>query len=118
MTPAAPPCAPPPSHSLQVNLAKGEGLEACLQGLTRGGALRLVAVINAAAISQPAACERDEAAAAAVNVPTHLLAALAWHRQQHGAEPLLIHMSTDQVAGCGVVWCGVVGWGWACVCSG
>ncbi|EFN51077.1 hypothetical protein CHLNCDRAFT_141448 [Chlorella variabilis] len=81
----------------KVNLAKGEGLEACLQGLTRGGALRLVAVINAAAISQPAACERDEAAAAAVNVPTHLLAALAWHRQQHGAEPLLIHMSTDQV---------------------
>lgn len=36
---------------LQVNLATGEGLEACLEALTAGGK-RLVAVINCAALSQ------------------------------------------------------------------
>ena len=93
---------------LQVNLATGEGLDESLQALTADG-LQLVAVINCAAISQPAVCERDPAAAAAVNVPTHLLDALDRHQQRQLSssassssssstqQPLLIHISSDQV---------------------
>ncbi len=54
-------------------------------------------MINCAAISQPAACEREPAYATALNVPTKLLDALQRHQQQHGSSPLLIHFSTDQV---------------------
>ena len=93
-----------------MNLATGEGLDACLEALTCNGR-QLVAVINCAAISQPAVCERDPAAAAAVNVPTHLLDALDRHQQRQLSttsissassssttqQPLLIHISSDQV---------------------
>jgi dTDP-4-dehydrorhamnose reductase len=72
----------------RVDLATGEGLAACV-----AAAGPLDAVINCAAVSQPAACERDPAAAHALNVPSQLLDALA------AAAPaaLLIHVSTDQV---------------------
>lgn len=80
-------------------------MDECLRDLTSSGRTPLLAVINTAAVSQPAACERDEAAAAAVNVPTQLLDALQRHRQEHGAEPILIHISTDQVRGMGFAAC-------------
>ncbi|KAL4436541.1 hypothetical protein ABPG75_003680 [Micractinium tetrahymenae] len=69
-------------QAFQVDLANGEGLDACLADLTAGGR-QLVAVVNCAAISQPAACERDPAAAEAVNVPAKLLDALErWWQQR------------------------------------
>lgn len=83
-------------EGFKVNLATGEGLDACLEALTAGGK-RLVAVINCAALSQPAVCEAQPAAAAALNVPTKLLDALELHKAAKGCDPLLIHFSTDQV---------------------
>ena len=47
-------------------------------------------VVNTAAVSQPAVCETSSTAAA-INVPTHLVAAL------ENTNTLLIHISTDQV---------------------
>ena len=91
-----------PHHTPQVDLATGEGLAECLQELGP-----LAAVVNCAAISQPVACERGFAAAAAINVPSRLLDALEASAAvaeaagggdaQGAAPPLLIHLSTDQV---------------------
>ena len=68
------------------------GLRACIE------AVPFDAVVNAAAMSQPAACERDPAAAAAANVPTLLLDALAASPHRASADAaLFIHVSTDQV---------------------
>jgi dTDP-4-dehydrorhamnose reductase len=54
-------------------------------------------VINCAAISQPAVCEQDYSKAAAINVPTALLAALEALPSSTG-RPYIIHISTDQVS--------------------
>ena len=78
----------PGGTACRVDLASGAGLAECL-----AAAAPLGAVINAAAVSQPALCERDPAAAAAVNVPTQLVRALA----DAAPSALLIHVSTDQV---------------------
>lgn len=85
----------------RVDLATGEGAEACIADATKGGAT-LDLVVNCAAMSSPAQCEKDEHRATAVNVPTALIAALT-ARYPHardgggGAAPLLVHLSTDQV---------------------
>lgn len=63
---------------------------------------RALLVVNCAATSSPAACERDPASALATNVPTALLDALdaAWSAGELGtSRPLLVHLSTDQVYG-------------------
>ena len=78
----------PGGTACRVDLATGAGLAACL-----AAAAPLGAVVNAAAVSQPALCERDPDAARAVNVPTALLDALA----TAAPTALLIHVSTDQV---------------------
>ena len=75
-------------RAFRVDLATGEGLEECLAACSP-----LAVVINTAALSQPAVCERDEAAARALNVPTLLLAAL--HR--HSPDALFLQLSSDQV---------------------
>jgi dTDP-4-dehydrorhamnose reductase len=54
-------------------------------------------VINCAAISQPAVCEQDYSKAAAINVPTALLAAVE-ALPDNTAHPYIIHISTDQVS--------------------
>jgi dTDP-4-dehydrorhamnose reductase len=77
---------------MQADLASGKGLYDAVQALHP-----LDAVINCAAISQPAVCERDVGYAEAVNVPTTLLDALVRSKAETGNEPLLIHISTDQV---------------------
>ncbi|KAL4426244.1 hypothetical protein ABPG77_009859 [Micractinium sp. CCAP 211/92] len=78
-----PPSLPRNAQAFQVDLATGAGLDACLAGLTAGGR-QLFAVINCAAISQPAACKMNPAGAEAVNVPTKLLDALErwWQRRE------------------------------------
>ena len=82
-----------------VDLATGAGLDAAFAALGAPPA----ALINAAALSSPAACEADPAGAAALNVPTRLLAAFA--KTCAGATPApppFIQLSTDQVyAGAG-----------------
>ena len=75
-----------------VDLASGEGLQRCFHELGQ-----VDAVINCAAVSQPALCERDPSYAHSINVPATLLAALEAHSEQTGAHPLLLHLSTDQV---------------------
>ena len=50
-------------------------------------------VINLIAISAPVACEKNEAMAKRVNVPTALLQALA----THSPNCFLVHLSTDQI---------------------
>lgn len=70
---------------VQANLATGEGLASVAAAHT------FTHVVNCAAISQPKACEDDEAFAMALNVPTH---ALALANRQGAA---FIHISTDQV---------------------
>ncbi|GBF98490.1 methionine adenosyltransferase 2 subunit beta [Raphidocelis subcapitata] len=55
------------------------------------------AVINCAALSQPALCEQDYQLARAVNVPDKLIAALVRQRRTRHVEALLVHISTDQV---------------------
>jgi len=76
------------AEAQRVDFATGEGLEACLAACAP-----LDAVLNTAAISQPGACARDPDAAAAVNVPTRLLAAL----RASSPAALFVHLSTDQV---------------------
>ncbi|KAI8468007.1 MAG: methionine adenosyltransferase regulatory beta subunit-related [Monoraphidium minutum] len=76
----------------RVDLATGEGLDEALEAL---GPVDVV--VNTAAISQPALCERDYARALAANAPAKLLDALERRRAAGGGEPLLIHLSTDQV---------------------
>lgn len=78
----------PGGTACRVDLGSGAGLADCL-----AAAAPLGAVVNAAAVSQPALCERDPAAARAVNVPTQLVAALA----SAAPHALLVHVSTDQV---------------------
>lgn len=80
-----------PVQGFKVDLATGEGVQ--------GAVLEFQpqVVINCAAISQPAACERDYEACTAVNVPKHLVEALHQLQHQHGLTALLIHISTDQV---------------------
>ncbi|PSC74470.1 60S ribosomal L18-3 [Micractinium conductrix] len=85
--------------AFRVDLASGEGLQACFDALGP-----LAAVVNCAAEAAPAACEANPEASAAVNVPTRLLDALQRHRQQHGSEPLLVHISTDHVYDGGSGW--------------
>ena len=88
---SADPCLLPPAaagRGYKVDLATGAGLGACL-----AAAGPLDAVINAAAVSQPGACEHDEAGAAAVNVPAPLLVSL----RDAAPRALLVHISTDQV---------------------
>ncbi|KAL3155375.1 hypothetical protein ABBQ38_010936 [Trebouxia sp. C0009 RCD-2024] len=75
-----------------LDLPTGEGMQQCFDHL---GPVDVV--INCAAISSPAACEKEEQTARAVNVPTKLLDALDLHRAAHAKEPLLVHLSTDQV---------------------
>ncbi|KAJ9514884.1 hypothetical protein QJQ45_028573 [Haematococcus lacustris] len=54
-------------------------------------------VVNTAALSQPAACEKDEQATRAINVPAGLLHQLQQQQVERGVTALLLHMSTDQV---------------------
>lgn len=90
---SAPPPFPPGAVGFRVDLSTGDGLDACMAAAGDD----LAAVINTVAVSQPAACEADPRRARAVNVPTNLLDALEAHRQRTGKEPLLVHLSTDQV---------------------
>lgn len=77
----------------------GEGLDACFSYLEDDESLRLDAVINCVAVSQPVACEKDPEKARLINIPTKLLDALnAYHLKTPSSPlPLLIFLSTDQV---------------------
>ena len=78
------------------------GLGADRSPTASASAPRALLVVNCAATSSPAACERDPASALATNVPTALLDALdaAWSAGELGtSRPLLVHLSTDQVYG-------------------
>jgi len=91
-----------------VNLSTGEGLIDCLASLPT-----IDLIINCAAISQPALCEKDISLARSVNVPTKLIDHLiAWYNTTSSSNnnsnqqssffpklkpPLLIQLSTDQV---------------------
>lgn len=75
-----------------LDLPTGEGMQQCFDTLGP-----VDAVINCAAISSPAACEKEISSARALNVPVKLLDALDMHKLAHGKEPLLIQLSTDQV---------------------
>lgn len=94
----------------RVDIATGEGTEACIAHATKDAPLDLV--VNCAAMSSPGKCEKDEKLATAINVPAALIAALSasLDQQESGgtdgvkadadaprAEPLLVHLSTDQV---------------------
>lgn len=72
----------------QVNFANGDGLSALFATHPP-----FDVVINTAAWSQPVACEKDEAGAHKVNVPSELVARL----EKQTPAPLLIHISTDHV---------------------
>lgn len=74
------------------DLKSGETLQ---DAFTKFGPVDVV--VNCAAISSPAACEKDAATARAVNVPVFLLECLEQHKQRWQREPLLVHISTDQV---------------------
>jgi dTDP-4-dehydrorhamnose reductase len=77
-----------------VDLSTGEGLRECCSAASPA------VIVNCAAMSQPAACERDPDRAAAINIPSLLLAELERVGEQTTAglqPPLLIHFSTDQV---------------------
>jgi dTDP-4-dehydrorhamnose reductase len=79
------------AEPFKVDLATGEGLqEAVLQ-------FKPQVVVNCAALSQPAACERDYEACRKLNVPSKLVDALKQLHQKSNIEALLIHLSTDQV---------------------
>jgi len=84
--------APEGVAGVQVDLASGDGMDALFQ---QHGPFH--AVVNCAAVSQPAVCEKDYAMARSINVPTQLLAQLQAQQQQCGVEALFIHISTDQV---------------------
>ena len=58
----------------KVDVATGEGMEACVADVTKDAPLDLV--VNCAAMSSPGQCEKDTARATAINVPSALLAAL------------------------------------------
>lgn len=95
---------PPHGEALHVDLSTGDGLDAALVRGRFGddGADTLVdVVINAAAISEPAACEHD-ASVRDINVPHALIRAMERATERAGARanegpPLLIHISTDHV---------------------
>lgn len=79
------------AEPFKVDLATGEGLqEAVLQ-------FKPQVVVNCAALSQPAACERDYEACRKLNVPSKLVEALKQLQRKAGIDALLIHISTDQV---------------------
>ena len=84
-------------HAYEVDLATGEGADACIADATKGGE-SLDLIVNCAAASSPGWCEKNETAATALNVPSKLLDAMTAASETIG-EPLLIHMSTDQVYG-------------------
>ena len=78
-----------------VDLDSGEGLDDALAAI---GGRAIAAVINAAALSSPAACEADPDGAARINVPSLLLAALGRAGAMTASPPpLFIQVSTDQV---------------------
>ena len=92
----------------QVDVSTGEGTEACIADATKTAPLDLV--VNCAAISSPGQCEKDEKLARDINVPAKLIAALKKKNDNDKnddddndagdtprAEPLLVHLSTDQV---------------------
>jgi dTDP-4-dehydrorhamnose reductase len=79
------------AQGFKVNIATGEGLDEAV--LT----FKPEAVINCAAVSQPAACEQDYQAARSLNRPEQLVLALKRLQDQHRITALLIHLSTDQV---------------------
>ena len=78
---------------MQVDLATGEGLQEAFDTLGQ-----VDVVVNCAAISSPAACEKHPEQCAMINVPTKLLDSLDIHKCAFDTQPLLIHISTDQVA--------------------
>ncbi|CAD7697469.1 unnamed protein product [Ostreobium quekettii] len=78
--------------AFKVDMATGEGLQECLSSFGD-----LACIVNCAAISKPGECEEDPERARSINIPTKLLDALLELRSATGQEPLLIHISTDQV---------------------
>jgi dTDP-4-dehydrorhamnose reductase len=82
VTTRAPPVA---EHQLHLNLLDPASITAALEAFSPD------VVINTAAISQPAVCERDEETTNKTNVPKFLVHAL------ENTPTLLIHISTDQV---------------------
>jgi dTDP-4-dehydrorhamnose reductase len=79
------------AEPFKVDLATGDGLqEAVLQ-------FEPQVVVNCAALSQPAASEKDYEACRKLNVPSKLVDALKLLQHKTGIEALLIHISTDQV---------------------
>lgn len=85
------PCSACSATAFKVNIATGDGLQEAVLGF------KPEAVINCAAVSQPAACEQDYQAAKALNRPLQLVEALQQLQEQHSITALLIHLSTDQV---------------------
>ncbi|KAG2437923.1 hypothetical protein HXX76_005539 [Chlamydomonas incerta] len=76
----------------KVDLATGEGLAQAFEQTP------FHAVVNCAAISQPALCETEPDKARAVNVPSFLVDCLLRQEQARGGlRALLVHISTDQV---------------------
>eukprot|EP00775_Hariotina_reticulata_P013167 gene13167-13297_t len=82
---------PPGVRAFQGNIATGQGLTDAVLSF------QPAVVINCAALSQPAVCERDYDACKAVNVPVKLVEALRQLEQQNGITALLVQLSTDQV---------------------
>ena len=89
------------------NVASGRGVGEAIDAVLRSGGLDVV--VSCAAISSPAACEKDPETANATNVPKQLLMALRERfppssRGDTGDDPatrkpLFVHVSTDQVYG-------------------
>lgn len=77
----------------QVDCVTGAGLQEAFTALNP-----VHAVVNCAAIAQPAVCEQDYPKTCAVNVPTTLVQALQLQKQTAEVEALLVHISTDQVS--------------------
>ena len=89
-------------HAYKVNLVTGEGLsDALYKNNDNDSNCKMDIVINCAAISQPVVCENDTETALKVNVPELLLTALNRNNNNNNScninEPLLIHISTDNV---------------------
>jgi len=78
----------PGATTHRVDFSTNTGLDACLEACSP-----LDAVVNCAAISQPASCAKTPELAHAVNVPTALLARLA----VTSPHALFVHLSTDHV---------------------
>eukprot|EP00891_Asterochloris_glomerata_P009011 jgi/Astpho2/9011/Aster-02678 len=78
--------------ALQINMASGQGLHDCFDTLKD-----VDVVVNCAALSSPAACAKHPQHARAVNVPAKLIDALDVYSTVHEKQPLLVHLSTDQV---------------------